>query len=161
MSSAISLEKRRRGASAPWAGGDLGNEAAQAERLQDLLSDHDFLGSVAAGARRERDADGVADAFGQEDGKPRGAGDDAFGAQPRFGEAEVEWEVAAAGQASVDLHQILDAAHLGGEDDVLVRQADLFGQRGGAQRALEHCLDVDVAGVVGHGAAARSHPSSG
>ena len=39
----------------------LGHEAADAERLQDLLAAADFFGAVAAGGGGQADADGVAD----------------------------------------------------------------------------------------------------
>ena len=59
------LERRAGGAAAAGAGGDAGREGAQAERLQQFAGGVDFLAAIAAGARRERDADGVADAFGR------------------------------------------------------------------------------------------------
>ena len=45
------LEEGAGGASAAGAGGDLRGEAANAERLQNLLADADFFGAVAAGRR--------------------------------------------------------------------------------------------------------------
>src|SRR5207249_5126059 len=56
------LEEGRRRAAAAGARRNLGREAAQAERLEDLLRDLYLLGAVAAGPGGERDADRIADA---------------------------------------------------------------------------------------------------
>jgi len=50
----------------------------QLERLQDLLGDVNFLGSIAAGTWSERDADRIPDPLGQKNRQRRGAGDDSF-----------------------------------------------------------------------------------
>jgi hypothetical protein len=69
----------------------------------------------------------------------------------------VKWVVAAGGQPPVDVDEVLDLRHLRRDDDAVVREADLLGQRGRAKCALEHRLDVDVARV--HRSAARAFAS--
>src|ERR1700730_14966682 len=54
------LEESAGGAAASGAGGYLGSKAADAERLQNLLSHADFFGAISARSRRKRHADGVA-----------------------------------------------------------------------------------------------------
>jgi len=53
------LEEGAGGAPATRAGGHLRGEAADTERLQDLLRDRHLFGAVAVGQRRQRYADGV------------------------------------------------------------------------------------------------------
>src|SRR5690606_2885075 len=79
------LEERAGRAAAARAGRDLRREAADLERLEDLLRDADLFRAVAAGPRRERDADRVADALVQQHGEAGGAGDDALGPHARLG----------------------------------------------------------------------------
>ena len=89
------LEEGAGGASAAGTGGDLRGEAAQLERLQDLLADDDFLGAIAVGQRRERGADGVADAFLQQHGDSRRWSRRRPSLpMPGFGEAEVQRVIA-------------------------------------------------------------------
>ena len=105
------LEERRRRAAASRARRHLRREAAQPERLEDLLRDEHFFGAVAVRLRRERDADRVADAL-------RRAGSTArrcwrrcpFIPMPGLGEPEVQRIVAARREPLVDVHQVLDAA---------------------------------------------------
>src|SRR5690242_9127819 len=59
------LEERRCRASASWARRDLRREAAEPERLENLLSDEHFFGAVAIRLRRQRHADRVPDPLGQ------------------------------------------------------------------------------------------------
>ena len=74
-------------------------ERAQPHGLQDLLR-HDHLArAVAVGLRRERDADGVADALLQQHAHRRRRGDDALAAHAGLGEAEVQRIVAARARA--------------------------------------------------------------
>ena len=80
----------------------IGVNDAQAHRLQDLLRHDDFLRAVAAGLRRERDADRVADAFLQQHGHAGGRGDDALRAHAGLGQAEVQRVVAARREVAVD-----------------------------------------------------------
>ena len=77
-------------AAASGAGCDLRGEAANAERLQNLLCDTDFFGAVAAGGGRKRNANGIADAFLQQNAERGAGGDDAFCAHARFGQSEMQ-----------------------------------------------------------------------
>src|SRR5688572_17250578 len=84
------LKERRRGAAAAGTRGDLWREAAKAQRLEDLLGNANLFRAITTWTRRERDANRVADSFGQHDGQSSGAGDDSLGADARFGETEVQ-----------------------------------------------------------------------
>src|SRR5882672_3359803 len=57
------LEKYAGGAPTTRAGRNLRHEAANAERLQNLLPAENFLGAVAVRSGSERNTDGIADAF--------------------------------------------------------------------------------------------------
>ena len=74
------LEEFRGGAATARAGGDHRRERTQSHGLQQFLRDHDFLGARGAGFGRERDADGVADAFLQQYRERGAGGDDALAA---------------------------------------------------------------------------------
>ena len=113
------------------------------------------------GGGRERDADGVADAFLQKHAQRGGGGDDALGAHAGFGQAEVQRVVAARGERAVDVDQVLHAADFRAEDDLVGTQAVLFRERGGVQRAHDHGFHGDFAGVFGLGRAGNSRPSCG
>src|SRR6185437_4111284 len=139
------LEVGGSGAAAAGATGDLRHEAADGERLQDLLRAADLFGAVAAGGGRERDAYGVADAGEEERRETGGGGDDALHAHAGFGEAEVQSVVAAAGELSVDVDEVADAGDLGGEDDLVAAEAVALGGGGVVQRGDDHGLHHDVA----------------
>ena len=141
------LEIGAGGAAAAGAAGDLRHEAADGERLQDLLGAADFLTAVAAGGGGERDADGVADAGEQQRREAGGGGDDALHAHAGFGEAEVQSVVAAGGERGVDVDEVADAGDLGGEDDLVAAETVALGGRGVVERGDDHRLHHDVAGV--------------
>ena len=71
MSRGELLERGRGGAAAAGAGGDQRHEGAEAHGLQHFLRDLHLERAVAAGLRRQRDADGVADALLQQDADAR------------------------------------------------------------------------------------------
>src|SRR4029079_13024283 len=121
------------GAAASGAGGDLGQKAANAKRLQDLLGDADFFAAIAVRSRSEGDANGVADAFLQQDTERGGRGDDAFRAHSGFGQSEVQRVVAAGGPAAIDVDHVLSSADLGAEDDLVAPQAVLLSTMGGVE----------------------------
>ena len=105
-------------------------------------------GPVASGLRREADPDRVADPSLQQERQAGRRGDDALGAHAGLGEAEVQRVVAPIRQPGVDLDQVLDAGHLGRQDDPVVPEARLLGEPGRAQRRLDHRLDHHLAAVV-------------
>jgi hypothetical protein len=78
--------------------------------------------------------------------------DDALGAHARFGQAEVQRIVASRGEETIHLHQIRNARDFRRDDDLIVAQADFFGQFGRAQGAGEHGFDVHVLRVEALGA---------
>ncbi len=152
------LEVGARRAPAARAGGHHRREGAQAHRLQDLLRDDDLLRAVAARLRRERDADGVADALLQQHRQRRGGGDDALRAHAGLGEAQVQRVVAARGERAVDADQVLHGRDLAREHDALGRQADVAREgraleRRGDERLAHHLLGLlrrGRAGVLVH-----------
>src|ERR1043166_794914 len=147
------LEEGAGGAAAAGAGGDLRSEAADAERLKNLLADDHLFGTVAIGHRGERSADGVADAFEQQRRERGGGGDDSLAAEAGFGEAEVQRIIAGGGEHAVDVDQVLDAADFGAEDDLVVRHAVALGGTGGVEGARDHGVERDFARVLGFGEA--------
>ena len=137
------LEEFRRSPAASRACGHQRGECAQADCLQQLLGDDHFLGPRRAGLGRQRDADGVADAFLQQHRQRRGRCDDALAAHARFGQAKVQREIAALRQVAIHRDQLLHAADLRREDDPVASQADFdraLGriQRGAHQRLAQH-----------------------
>ncbi len=140
------LERGRGGAPAARAGRHQRHEDAEAHGLQDLLRDLDLERAVAARLRRERDADGVADAFLQQHAERGRRRDDALRAHAGFGEAEMQRIVGAPGEIEIDRDQVLHRRDLGGQDDVVARQTDLFGALRGQERRLHHRLVHDAAG---------------
>ena len=120
-------------------------ERAQAQRLQHLLRHQHLLGAIATRRRRQRDADGVADALVEQDRQAGRGGDDALHAHARLGQPQVQRVVAATRQRAIDVDQVAHAADLGAEDDAVVRQTGRLGQLGGAQGRLQHGLDHHLA----------------
>ena len=138
------LEHRAGGAAAAGTGGDQRGERAHAHDLQDFLGDLDFRGARFARLRRQRNADGVADAFLQQHRQRRGRGDDALAAHAGFGQAQMQRVIAARGQIAIHLDQILHARHLARQDDAVARQAEFFGARGGIQRGGDQRIAHDL-----------------
>ena len=77
----------------------------------------DFFGAVAARLGRERDTDGIADPFLQQDRETGGTSDHALHPHPRFGQAQVQRVVCALSERAIDVHQILYSGNLGTQDD--------------------------------------------
>ena len=132
-------------------GGHLRRKAANAQRLQNLLSHADFFGAIAAGSGSERDADGVADAFLQQHAQRGARCHDAFGAHAGFGEPEVQRIIAARRQRAVDVNQVLHSADFGAENNLIGPQSVFLRQAGGIQRAHYHGFHGDFARVLGFG----------
>ena len=124
------LEGGRRRAAAAGTGDHHGRELAQAHGLQDFLADDDFARAVAARLGRERDADGVANAFLQQHGQGRRGRHDALAAHARFRQAQVQRIVAALRQFAVHGDQILHTRHFARQNDLVAAQAQLFGAHG-------------------------------
>src|SRR6185436_13713899 len=101
------------GAAASRARRHLRREVTEPERLEDLLADPHLLGAVAAGSGSEAGADGVADALEQQHRERGGGGDDALGAEPGLGEAQVQRVVATRSDRAVDRDQVAYVADLG------------------------------------------------
>src|SRR6185312_16278076 len=124
---------------------NLRSEAANSQRLKNLLRHNHFFRAVAVGGGRERNANGIADAFLQQNSQSGGTADDALGSHARFRQSEVQRIVAAASEVPVHINQILDTADLGAEQDVIVRQAGVFGDLSRTKGAYHHGFHGDVA----------------
>src|SRR5579872_647363 len=78
------LKRGACGAAAAGTCGDAGRERAQAEGLEQFAGGVDFVATVAARARSERDANRVADAFAEKNRHGRRGPDETFGAHTSF-----------------------------------------------------------------------------
>ncbi len=153
------LEVGARCAAAAGTARDLGHEAADGERLQDLLRGLNLFCAVAVGLGRERDANGVSNAGEQERRKACGRSDESFRSHSSFSQAEMQRVIAARCEGSIDVEKIADAADLGGENDHVVAEAITLGGSGGFERAGDHGFNHHVAsGQVARGACC-SRPS--
>src|SRR5258708_29295671 len=101
------LEERARSTAAAGAGGDLRGEAANAERLQNLLRHADFFGAIASRRGSERNADGVADAFLQQHSHRRARSDDAFLSHAGLGYSEMQRVLPPAPEHPIHTDQLL------------------------------------------------------
>ena len=72
---------------ATGASGNLGREAPQLQRLQNLLAHDDFIRAIAIRQRSERGADGIADSLLQQYANAGSRSDNALRTHPGFGEA--------------------------------------------------------------------------
>src|SRR6476659_5375297 len=88
------LEESACSASATGTGRNLRSEAANPQRLQNLLADKNFFSAVAVGGRRERHANGIPDTLLQQYCRAGCAADDAFRAHAGFGKPEMERVIA-------------------------------------------------------------------
>jgi hypothetical protein len=141
------LERRAGGASAAGAGRHAGRERAQSERLEQLARGVNFFAAVAAGPRRQRDANRVANTFLQQDADGRGGPYGALGAHARFGEAQVQRLLGLAGEVAVDLNEILRLGNLARNNDLVAAQSALERQPGRFDRGKHHAIVDDLFGV--------------
>src|SRR5262249_9710551 len=84
------LERGASGAATAGTRGYAGQKGAEAERLKQFASGVDFFTAIAADARGERDANGIANAFVQENAHGGGRPDGALHAHTGLGEAEMQ-----------------------------------------------------------------------
>src|SRR5205823_1919852 len=141
------LKESAGSAAASWTSGDLRSEAANSERLQNLLCDAHFLAAIAAGRGSKRDADSVADTFLQKHAQGGARSDNTFWSHTSFGQSQMQRVIAAHGQRAIDVNQILHAAHLRAQNNLLGTQAVLFRQPRRSQRAYYHGFHCDFAGI--------------
>ncbi|MNI35030.1 hypothetical protein D3C73_890410 [compost metagenome] len=85
-----------------------------------------FAAAVAAGFRRQRNTDGVADALLQQHGQRGGGGHDALATHAGFGQAQMQGVITTGGQVAVDSDQVLHMADLARQDDGITAQAKFF-----------------------------------
>src|SRR5688572_14273351 len=78
------LKERTRRSSTTGTGGHQWRETSETHGLQDLLRDDDLFCAVAVGTRGERNANCIAYALLQQNGKRGARRDDAFTAHPGF-----------------------------------------------------------------------------
>ena len=134
------------GAAAAGAGRDAWRKRAQAERLKQFARGVNFFAAIAAGARRERNADGVADAVVEQDAQRCGGPDQSFGAHSGFGQAEVQRLFGLAGEIAIDGDEIARTRSLAGNDDLIVAQAGFERKFGRLHRGEDHALVDDLFG---------------
>ena len=115
------------GAPAAGASGNQGRKRAQAHGLQQFLRHHHFLRARSARLWRERNANGVANAFLQQHCQRRAGSHNAFAAHARFGQTQMQRIAAAAAQIAVNLNQILHRTHFARQDDFVFRQPQITG----------------------------------
>ena len=147
MRSASSWKRGAGGAPAAGAGRHAGRERAQAERLKQFARGVDFLAAVAAGARRERNANRVADAFLQQNADGCRGPHDALGAHARFGEAQVQGLLGLAREVAVHPDEVLRLGDFAGNNNLVAPQAALEGQFGRFDRGVHHAVVDDLFGV--------------
>ena len=138
------LERRARRPAAAGTGGDARRERTQAERLQQLAGRIHFFTAVAAGTRRQRNADRVADAFVEEHAHRRCRPDQAFDAHAGFGQAEMQRLVGLPRQGAVDGDQIARPRRLARDDDVILAQPAVERERRRFDGRQHHALVDDL-----------------
>ena len=143
------LEGGTGGAPATGTGRHAGHKRPHAQSLKNLIRDHNFLGTRLARRGRERHPDCVADAFLKQDGKRRRGRHRAFGAHAGFGQAQVQRIVAAPGQGAVDRHQILHAADLARQHDLVAIHAHGLRAPGRLDGGPDERLVHDRLGIPG------------
>ena len=114
--------------------------------MQQFAGGVDFVAAIAAGTRRERDADGVADAFVEQNAHGSGGPDETFCAHARFGEAEVQRLIGFRGEVAIDGDQIVRPRNFAGNDDLVLAQATFERELGGFQGGEDHALVDDFFG---------------
>src|SRR5262249_30045433 len=122
------------GATARRAGHDFEGTWPQVQRLEDLIADLDFLDRW----RRQRHADGVADAPRQQGAEGNGGLDGALESGTGLGDTEVQRVVALGGQLLVGGHHYHRVVVL--HADLDVAEAVLLEQRGLPQGRLDQRL---------------------
>ncbi len=109
------------------------------------------LGAVAIGQRGQRGADGIADAFLQQDGEARGGGHNALRTHAGLGQPQVQRVIAARGQRAVNVDEILHAADFRAQNNLLGTPAEFLREVGGVQRAHYHRFHGNFASILRFG----------
>ena len=138
------LERAAGRPAASGAGGDAWRERAEAERLEDFARGVHLVASIAARTRRQRHADRVADPLVQQDPDRDRRPDQALGAHPGFGQAEVERLARLRREIAIDRDQRLRARDLARDDDLVLSQSALERKVRRLQRREHHALVDDV-----------------
>jgi hypothetical protein len=115
--------------------------------VQDLERDHHLLGPRLAGLWRQAHPDGVSDALLQKQRERCRRGDRALGAHAGLGQSEVERIVAATAECTIDADEILHAADLAADQDLIGIHAQFTRigcrlERRGDQRLIHHLLGL-------------------
>ena len=131
----------------PQPGQDVtwGEKCRRSSDWRTLLRHAHLLAAIAVGFRRERYPDRVADSLLQQERESGSAGDDPLHAHAGLGEAKMQWVVAPNGEEVIDVDEILHIGHLRADHDAIMRQPDRLGERGRAQRRLDHRVEHHVA----------------
>ena len=138
------LERRTRRPPAAGACGNAGRERPQPQRLQYLARGVDFFAPIAARLRRERYADGVADALAEQDAHGGGGPDKPLQPHAGLGEAQVERLLRLARQVTVNREQVARARDLAGDDDLVPSESRLERELGRLDGRYHHALVENV-----------------
>ena len=117
------LESGAGGSSAARASGDTGHKTAQPQSLQNFGRNQHLLGASFTRLRGERHTDGVTNAFLQQQTQGHAGCGCALNAHACLSESQMKRMVGSFGKFAVDRHQVLYAAHLAAENDLMARQA--------------------------------------
>src|SRR5882672_9254636 len=142
------LERRARGAPAAGTCGDAWRERPQAQRLQQLARRVHLFAAVTAGTRRQRDANGVPDAFVEQHAHRRRRPDEPFRPHAGFGETEVQRLIRLPRQRAVDRDQIARARRLARDDDLIFSKTALDRERRRLDGRQHHALVDDLLGSL-------------
>ena len=123
---------------------DARRERSQPQGLEKLTSGVHLFAPIAAGSRRERDANGVADPFGQQHGHRCRRPHQAFDAHARFGEPEVQRLIGRSRERPVDGDEIARTGRLARDDDLIAAQTAVDGQRRRFDRRENHAVVDDL-----------------
>jgi len=99
-----------------------------------------LLRAIAAGARSERDSNGVADAVVKKNAERCGGPDLALHAHARFGEAKMQRLLGFAGEVAIDGDEVARAGSFAGNDDLIVAQAGLEREFRGLKARRGPCI---------------------
>src|SRR5664279_1082500 len=113
------LEKRTRGAPASRTSRYLRIETTDTHRLQNLLPDGDFFCAVPIRSGSQRHSNGIANPFLHYYPECCRTADNPRGAHPGFGQPKVQWILASPCQFAIHVDQVLYAADLRAENDLV------------------------------------------
>ena len=119
------LKRAARRAAASGTRRDARRKRPQAERLQQLAGRIYFLAPIAAGPRRQRHTNRVADPFIQQHAHRRGRPDQTFCAHAGLGQSKVQRLIGLPSERAIDGDQIARTRRLARDDDLILTKPGL------------------------------------